>query len=68
LSTTELNGNRSIHRQGFGSAKPGWRFAKQGREHRGRTRRLGLASAGEDGGRDRDRTCDPYHVKVVLFR
>jgi hypothetical protein len=20
------------------------------------------------GGRDRDRTCDPYHVKVVLFR
>jgi hypothetical protein len=21
-----------------------------------------------DGGRDRDRTCDPYHVKVVLFR
>ncbi len=24
--------------------------------------------AGIDGGRDRDRTCDPYHVKVVLFR
>ena len=23
---------------------------------------------GEDGGRDRDRTCDPYHVKVVLYR
>jgi hypothetical protein len=22
----------------------------------------------ETGGRDRDRTCDPYHVKVVLFR
>jgi hypothetical protein len=22
----------------------------------------------KDGGRDRDRTCDPYHVKVVLFR
>ena len=21
-----------------------------------------------DGGRDRDRTCDPYHVKVVLYR
>ena len=21
-----------------------------------------------DGGRDRDRTCDPYHVKEVLFR
>ena len=21
-----------------------------------------------NGGRDRDRTCDPYHVKVVLFR
>ncbi len=20
------------------------------------------------GGRDRDRTCDPYHVKVVLYR
>jgi hypothetical protein len=20
-----------------------------------------------DGGRDRDRTCDPYHVKVVLL-
>jgi hypothetical protein len=25
-------------------------------------------SAWKDGGRDRDRTCDPYHVKVVLFR
>ena len=23
---------------------------------------------GESGGRDRDRTCDPYHVKVVLYR
>ena len=23
---------------------------------------------GKNGGRDRDRTCDPYHVKVVLFR
>ncbi len=23
---------------------------------------------GSNGGRDRDRTCDPYHVKVVLFR
>ena len=23
---------------------------------------------GKSGGRDRDRTCDPYHVKVVLFR
>ena len=22
----------------------------------------------ESGGRDRDRTCDPYHVKVVLYR
>ena len=22
----------------------------------------------KDGGRDRDRTCDPYHVKVVLSR
>jgi hypothetical protein len=21
-----------------------------------------------NGGRDRDRTCDPYHVKVVLSR
>ena len=25
-------------------------------------------SAEQDGGRDRDRTCDPYHVKVVLYR
>ena len=25
-------------------------------------------SLGKDGGRDRDRTCDPYHVKVVLSR
>ncbi len=24
--------------------------------------------APEAGGRDRDRTCDPYHVKVVLYR
>jgi hypothetical protein len=23
---------------------------------------------GSDGGRYRDRTCDPYHVKVVLYR
>jgi hypothetical protein len=23
---------------------------------------------GFNGGRDRDRTCDPYHVKVVLYR
>ena len=23
---------------------------------------------GLDGGHDRDRTCDPYHVKVVLSR
>ena len=27
-----------------------------------------LASRAKDGGRDRDRTCDPYHVKVVLSR
>jgi hypothetical protein len=27
-----------------------------------------LASFAKDGGCDRDRTCDPYHVKVVLFR
>ena len=27
-----------------------------------------LEKSGKDGGRDRDRTCDPYHVKVVLFR
>jgi hypothetical protein len=27
-----------------------------------------LISLAFDGGRDRDRTCDPYHVKVVLFR
>jgi hypothetical protein len=24
--------------------------------------------SGSNGGRDRDRTCDPYHVKVVLIR
>ena len=30
---------------------------------------LGFAVwVGLGGGRDRDRTCDPYHVKVVLFR
>ena len=27
-----------------------------------------LDFSGFNGGRDRDRTCDPYHVKVVLFR
>src|SRR6185312_1312288 len=27
-----------------------------------------LLSRAKDGGRDRDRTCDPYHVKVVLSR
>jgi hypothetical protein len=27
-----------------------------------------LESSRDSGGRDRDRTCDPYHVKVVLFR
>ncbi len=31
------------------------------------SRKTILAEA-EDGGRDRDRTCDPYHVKVVLSR
>ena len=25
-------------------------------------------SLSDHGGRDRDRTCDPYHVKVVLYR
>ena len=25
-------------------------------------------TAGVNGGRDRDRTCDPYRVKVVLSR
>jgi hypothetical protein len=30
---------------------------------------VGNALPGQtDGGRDRDRTCDPYHVKVVLYR
>ena len=27
-----------------------------------------VSSTGRSGGRDRDRTCDPYHVKVVLYR
>ena len=27
-----------------------------------------IAGRNGSGGRDRDRTCDPYHVKVVLFR
>ena len=27
-----------------------------------------VSSQEDNGGRDRDRTCDPYHVKVVLFR
>jgi hypothetical protein len=27
-----------------------------------------LEPSRKSGGRDRDRTCDPYHVKVVLFR
>jgi hypothetical protein len=27
-----------------------------------------VVTSEEGGGRDRDRTCDPYHVKVVLFR
>src|SRR5262245_5867120 len=27
-----------------------------------------LEASRKSGGRDRDRTCDPYHVKVVLFR
>jgi hypothetical protein len=27
-----------------------------------------LEKSAKSGGRDRDRTCDPYHVKVVLFR
>jgi hypothetical protein len=36
---------------------------------------LGIPASGSvpksligNGGRDRDRTCDPYHVKVVLYR
>jgi hypothetical protein len=27
-----------------------------------------LFCKGKTGGHDRDRTCDPYHVKVVLSR
>jgi hypothetical protein len=27
-----------------------------------------LAPRAKAGARDRDRTCDPYHVKVVLYR
>ena len=30
--------------------------------------RAPIRNLGLDGGRDRDRTCDPYHVKVVLYR
>jgi hypothetical protein len=30
--------------------------------------KLAVPDPRKDGGRDRDRTCDPYHVKVVLFR
>ena len=30
--------------------------------------RSGPQLVDESGGRDRDRTCDPYHVKVVLYR
>ena len=29
---------------------------------------LACEAVPEDGGRDRDRTCDPFHVKEVLFR
>ncbi len=29
---------------------------------------FGCVNRAKNGGRDRDRTCDPYHVKVVLFR
>ena len=31
-------------------------------------RHLPVISEASAGGRDRDRTCDPYHVKVVLYR
>jgi hypothetical protein len=30
--------------------------------------RPSISGDGADGGHDRDRTCDPYHVKVVLSR
>ena len=33
-----------------------------------RARRAIGGKSRKNGGRDRDRTCDPYHVKVVLFR
>ena len=42
---------------------------RQGEAGRNLEARLKYAIlGGKDGGRDRDRTCDPYHVKVVLFR
>ena len=28
----------------------------------------GIDLISENGGRDRDRTCDPYRVEVVLYR
>jgi hypothetical protein len=52
--------------QSNGGLKPGTVLV---REHAGSNHRVVVTDdGGMDGGRDRDRTCDPLHVKEVLSR
>ena len=53
---TVLAGQISAEWEGFGKV-PGMTDSGNSRK-----------SLSGHGGRDRDRTCDPYHVKVVLYR
>ena len=61
---------------GLGRVSPNFRFLLPPRFPRSQLRRAAsdparkkiLRFSSLNGGRDRDRTCDPYDVNVVLFR
>ena len=57
------NSDRLLGREGLRGRI--WQAVPHARARR-ETKLRGIRAG--DGGRDRDRTCDPYHVKVVLSR
>jgi hypothetical protein len=82
IYSLEKNGSKRISTCWFGDAfRGGWTGSDGAPERRNEPGKTGLGnhqtgafyqnssrSRRISGGRDRDRTCDPYHVKVVLYR
>jgi hypothetical protein len=76
ISSQRVKRDRAKTRDGDETARKGDRRSgkKKGRPraaffffvHRPRRKRHGRVN--QFGGRYKDRTCDPYHVKVVLYR